>query len=356
MQKRRSMKMVRLGLAVALTLGLASGVSAQPGEFVKGVLQPLADGFPSRPITIVNTDEAGSRDGIYCRIIQESLRPHSPVEILVSDEPAPSHGNWYTVADVRKRKGGNDGYYVMQWSYSGAPTDLHIEPIEKELGVNMSDVKTVIVNESVGDVFFMRKNAPWGPTFAGWLKYGKANPGKLKYITVDVGSGNDIRASHLIQVCEIKVGKKIPMGSHEKVAATIGAGEGDFALGKPDVVQAHWEAGKVDVAMILGSRVPPPFNKNPDIVSSKAAGLPPLLGSKKGFVVGKAVPKEHIEWLFKLFRAGADAEPYQRYLKAFPAVVAENLGPAEGDALNMQVYKDSEPVIRSVGLHWEQQK
>jgi len=37
---------------MAFTWALASAASAQPGEFVKGVLQPLADGFPKRTETI----------------------------------------------------------------------------------------------------------------------------------------------------------------------------------------------------------------------------------------------------------------------------------------------------------------
>jgi hypothetical protein len=39
-------------MAIALALALVSAASAQPGEFVKGVLQPLADGFPKRTETI----------------------------------------------------------------------------------------------------------------------------------------------------------------------------------------------------------------------------------------------------------------------------------------------------------------
>ena len=348
MRKRASVKWALLGLFVAVIFMIGPLASAE-------VMKPLADGFPNRPITIVNTDEAGSRDGIYCRIIQEAIRPLSPVPILVSDEPAPSHGSWYTVSELLKRKGGNEGYYVMQWSYSGGPTDLHIEPIEKELGVKLSDVKTVIVYESIGDVLFQRKNAPWGPTFDGWVKYGKANPGKLRYITVDVGSGNDIRCSQIIQICGLEV-NKIPMGSHERVAATIGAGEGDFALGKPDVVQAHWENGKVDVTVVLGAFVPAPFNKNPNIISWAQTKFPPVISSEKGFTVVRGVPQERIDWLYRLFKAGADSDAYKKYLKTFPGIEKLLWPPAEGDALNQRAYKDSEPIIRSVGLHWDQQK
>jgi tripartite-type tricarboxylate transporter receptor subunit TctC len=356
MKSSVSMKLVWLGLAVALALGMASAASAQPGEFVKGVLQPLADGFPNRPITLINIDDAASRDGVYTRMVQQALRGISPVDILVTDEPAPSHGNWYVAVDVTKRKGGKEGYYPMLWSTFGATTDLHIEPIEKELGVSLDDVKACIVMESQGDVFFQRKNAPWGPTFAGFVKWAKANPGKARYVSVDVGSGNDIRSTHLIQILGIEV-EKIPMGGHQAVASTIGAGEGDFTLGAPDMARINWEAGRVDVTMVVGDKVPPPWDKDPNIVSSKEAGIPPMLrGGTKAWGVRKEVPQERIEWLFKLFKAAAETDVYQKHVKNVPNLRLELLGPAEGDAHIRKIFKDSLPVIRGVGLHWDQQK
>ena len=42
MKTRMPVKLVLFGVVVTFMLTLASGPSAQPGEFVKGVLQPLA--------------------------------------------------------------------------------------------------------------------------------------------------------------------------------------------------------------------------------------------------------------------------------------------------------------------------
>ena len=65
MKKSLPMKLAGLGLAVMFTLAVASAASAGPGQFDEnGVLQPLEDGFPNRPITLVNVDDPGTRDGI----------------------------------------------------------------------------------------------------------------------------------------------------------------------------------------------------------------------------------------------------------------------------------------------------
>ena len=80
-----------------------AGVACAEPVFENGKLLPLADGFPDRPITLVNVDDPGTRDGIYARSLQEALRDISPVEVLVSDEPAPSFGTFYAVQDIQDR-------------------------------------------------------------------------------------------------------------------------------------------------------------------------------------------------------------------------------------------------------------
>ena len=356
MRSRVSKKLVLLGLAIAFTFALASGADAQPGEFVKGVLQPLADGFPKRALTLVNVDDAASRDGIYIRELQAMLKGISPVDIIISDEPSPSYGNWYTVKDVSTREGGLDGYFPILWSYFGGPSDLLVEPIEKELKVKLSDVSAVIVLENLVDIIYQRKKAPWGPTFAGLVKYGKANPGKLRYVCTEIGSGGDIRGEWLINYLGLKVAK-MPAGGHQQVASVIGAGEGDFTLGLVDTARTNWEAGKIDVIMLMGDSLFPPWDKDPNIVSSKQAGIPKnhLVGST-GFAVPTGVPREHIEWLYKLFKATATTEGYKKRLALYPAIKLPLLNPKEGDALNKSNYDQCEPIIRAIGLHWDQQK
>jgi len=90
---------------MAFTLTALPSAEAQPGEFVKGILQPLADGFPKRPIMLINVDDPGTRDGIYARTFQQALKSISPVPILVSDEPAPNFGTFFKLKEVLKREG-----------------------------------------------------------------------------------------------------------------------------------------------------------------------------------------------------------------------------------------------------------
>ena len=136
--------------------------------FENGKLLPLADGFPDRPITLVNVDDPGTRDGIYARSLQEALRDISPVEVLVSDEPAPSFGTFYAVQDIQDREGGNDGYYPIILTIPGSSADILVEPITEETGLTLDDLNLVVGTERIPYVLIQKKDAPWGKTWRRW--------------------------------------------------------------------------------------------------------------------------------------------------------------------------------------------
>jgi tripartite-type tricarboxylate transporter receptor subunit TctC len=358
MKRCVSMKLVLLGLALTVTLAVTLPANAQPGTFVKGVLQPLADGFPKQAITIINVDDPGTRDGIYARAFQTALRGISPVPILVSDEPAPVGGTWYKVKEVIDRRGGTDGYYPIVISCVGATTDLLTDLATEEMGVKLDDLNMVIVTDTFPWLMIQRKNAPWGKTFAAMVKYAKENPGKLKYISNEIGSGHDIATEWIIQTFGLKV-TKIPAGSIQEAASVIGAGEGDFTLTRMDTGFANWQAGRVDVTIVMPGRIVPPWDKDPNVVTAEQAGLPSL-GGPAGTILGLAVPRQvsqaHVDWLFKLFEAATSTDSYRKREQQIPGLVINVVDGAKANAINKNIYEASDPIVRSIGIHIDQQK
>jgi tripartite-type tricarboxylate transporter receptor subunit TctC len=355
--------MLKLGWtsAAALALGLIAATAlpgtarAEPGKFVDGVLQPLASGFPNRPITFINVDDPGSRDGVYVRSLQEALRGIAPVDILVSDEPAPAFGSFYTLRDVATREGGTEGYYPIVVTIPGSVSDLFVEPITKETGLTIDDLNIVIVTETIPYVMIQRKDAPWGQTFAGMVEYAKANPGKLRYISNGVGSGNDIATEWVIAQTGIEV-VKIPASDNQAQASAIGAGEGDFGLAQANVALQHFQAGRVDVTMVTSTSVPTPWNTDSNVVTAVDAGLPPArFGNVLAFVVPKDTPSENVQWLFELVKAGAETPHHQARTETVPGTTFNILGPEEGNALKMEIAAFIEPIVRGIGLHIDDQ-
>jgi hypothetical protein len=121
-------------------------------EWVDGVLQPLPNGFPERPITLVNVDDAGTPSGLYTRAIQQAIEEGglSPVDIRISDEPRAQGGTIHTVAEIyESREGGDQGYELVSQSLAGSATDFFVEPVTEETGLTIDDLNWVVATEIV---------------------------------------------------------------------------------------------------------------------------------------------------------------------------------------------------------------
>jgi tripartite-type tricarboxylate transporter receptor subunit TctC len=356
---RTTVMRLAAGFLLAATGGsalLSGAAAAQSSDFVKGVLQPLPDGFPKRAITIVNPDDPGSRDGIYARSILEAVQKISPVQVILSDEPAPAFGTFYTINDIKKREGGMEGYYPIIVSIIGTTSDLTVEPITKETGLTANDMDMLVATDTIPYVVIAKKDAKWGKSFADLVKYGKEHPGELKYISNQVGSGNDLAMEWVLNELGLKV-TKIPAPSNDAVAAAIGAGQGDFSMSQAGTALQHYQAGKVEVLLVTGTSVPAPWDKDSNVVTAKAAGLPDSpWGVVQGISVPKGVPKEHVDWLYKLFKAAAETEHHRKREQTVPGAKITLYTPEEANKLKMQVLEYTDPVVRALGLHIDQQK
>jgi len=317
-------------------------------------LQPLADGFPNRPITFVIADDPGSREGLWATTMQSALREVSPVDVLISNEDAPNWGTWYTIGDVATREGGLEGYYVVGMTIPGMVSDLAVEPITKETGMTAEDMNIVIATETIPYVGVQRKDAPWGRTFDDMVKYAKENPGKVTYISNQVGSGNDIAMEWVLSQLGIEV-NKIPAPNSGAQTATMGAGEGDFALVQAPAALQLYQGDRVDVTFFTGDSVPPPWDNDPNVVSATAYGLPPApFGIIAGILVPKEVPEEHVAWLADLFRTAAMTDTYQAREKNVPGLRIKIIERDEANQMKLKVLEYVDPVVRELGMHVDQ--
>jgi tripartite-type tricarboxylate transporter receptor subunit TctC len=342
--------------AAALALFVGGVALSASGAAAAEKLKPLADGFPNKPLTIVIADDPGTREGVYAVNMQAALAEVSPVEVLVSNEPGPTFGTWFTIGDVEGREGGKDGYYLVGMTIPGMVADLPVEPITKETGLTIDDMNPVIVTETIPYVGVQRKNAPWGSTFAEMVKYAKENPGKITYISNQVGSGNDIAMEWIGMQLGIKF-NKIPAESTEAQAAAMGAGEGDWALTQAPAALQLVQSDKVDVTFVTGKVVPAMWADNKNIVTGEQVGLPPApFGIMQGFLVPKEVPDEHREWLFQLIKAAAETDTYKQREKTVPGLTVKVMNHDEANEAKMQIFNYVEPVVRELGMHIDQQK
>jgi tripartite-type tricarboxylate transporter receptor subunit TctC len=317
-------------------------------------LQPLPDGFPTEALTLVNVDDAGSRDGLFARDLERALSDIVPVPVVVSDEPRAGGGTFHALADTLEGNHGAAGYEPVIFSIPGAVTDFHVDPIADELGRDLDDVSIIAILETQPFLFVQRSDAPWPATFQGFIDYTRAHPGEVRYIAGNTGSGLDIAMEWLLGELGIEV-RKIPSAGSQAAISTLAAGEADISMSVVDVVAPAVQTGLVDVIWTSGDAVPDPFLR--DGVACAADGTQyGIPDTDWGVVMALAVPAEvddaHVEWLQEAFRAATETELYaERERRVAGLDIAFRPG-AEADALARRVYKESEQVIRDLGLHW----
>lgn len=342
--------------------GTAADAAAEEGPFEAvfedGVLQPLPDGFPEDNITIINVDEAGSRDGLYARALDQALEDISPVDIVVSDEPRAAGGTVDTLVETRDREGGSEGYSVIVMSILGTATDFHAVPYERDLDVTLEDINFFIATETYPYVLAQRADAEWGDTFDDFVAYGRDNPGELRYISGGVGSGVDVTMEWLLSELDIEV-TKIPAADRDAAIAAVGGGEGDFTLTQPEIALSAEQAGRAEVIFVSTEEVPDEWADREGLASAadyqEYDVAEATWGSVQGLMVPNEVPESHVLWLSALFEAAADTEVYQQRGETQAGISLQRYSAEEANELAVTLYEFSEPVIRAVGLHWEDQ-
>lgn len=320
-------------------------------EYVDGVLQPLPDGFPNEQITLINPDVASHDDGLYARAIQAALDGISPVSIAVRDEGYPTFGTWAGIQTLTSEPGGNEGYLMLITALTGSGMDLLTEPITDEFGLTLDDLNPVIATEQTPFVLMTRSDAPWD-SYEEMVETAKANPGTLRYMAA-VGSQLDIAMTRLQSEGGWDA-QKIPAGGSDEAGTIVAAGEGDVTVLTPSVARAHLESGRGKVLLIVSSEMEAPEGY-PDAVTTAAIGLPDEpWGSTRGFVASPEIPELHKEWLFELIRAASEQPVYAERLAQLPGSFAILLDGDEARTAIANAVDFAEPIIRELGLHYEQ--
>lgn len=330
----------------------APSASESQFTYVDGKLQPLADGFPNHALSLLNGDEAGSDDGIYARNMQAILSKYAPVPVEVLDRPGASYGMFTMAQFMQESQAGKDGYMPSVTAFIGGSLDVLTTPIERDLGLTLADINPVAATELVPWLVIMRADAPW-QTFEEMVAFGKANPNTVKY-TLTSGSGTSIATLSLIKQLGLTVKTIVQSGGSTVTATAVAAGAADFTTSVAAIAKVHADAGKVRIVLAFGDKkLNAPYDKIPN---TKDIGIPNLpWGTIRGFVVGKETPDLHRAWLAELFGKAAADPAYAQRLTTIPGATATTMDHDQLVAAMNKTIADSEPIIRDLGLAWDQQ-
>jgi tripartite-type tricarboxylate transporter receptor subunit TctC len=321
--------------------------------FVDGKLQPLKDGFPKSPLSIVVIDEAGSDDGIYARQVQDAASAISPVDIKVLDRPefGSTYGAWEGLDWIKDQRGGDEGYMVAVVTLPGSTIDLLATPVAADLGVTMESLNTVMLTESVPYVIVTRADAPWGDSFEDMLAYAKDHPGEVKYISRGPGAGPDLAMNNYANIAGVEFNTSVG-GSHAEINTAIGAGAGDIAVTLPGAASPFIQDGKVVLLTCTGNANPCAANwgtEQPNAASVVGGIDNDPWGSNRGLVAAQDIPESHRLWLEALIDAASNDPAFVKARESIPGVGLVKLNKAEALELQKAAYDTAYDILDGLG-------
>ena len=330
----------------------ADDASDTPVFAEDGKLQPLKNGFPKTPLSIVVVDEAGSDDGIYARQVAEAASKIAPVDIKVVDRPefGSTYGAWEALDWIADQRGGDEGYMMAVVTLPGSTIDLLATPVANDLGVNMESLNTIALTESVPYVVVSRVGAPWGDSFEEMLAYAKANPGQVKYISRGPGAGPDLAMNNYADIAGVEFNTSVG-GSHSEINTALGAGAGDIAVTLPGAASPFVQDGKVVLLTCTGNENPCAANwgkEQPNAASLLGIENDPW-GSTRGLVAAQGIPESHRLWLEALVDKATQSEEFVKARTSIPGVGMAHLNKEQALELQKAAYGTAYDILERLG-------
>jgi tripartite-type tricarboxylate transporter receptor subunit TctC len=245
------MKRLMLTLLSLLLLAAAASAVAQ-------------DKYPSKPIRVMVPFGAGSATDITIRIVGEQLRQMTGYGFLVENKP----GAFGTLAIEEMVKAPADGY-TLQIGQAGTNV---LSPIiyRNKFKFDYDSEVTIVTRLGEIPVILAATTKDFEPkTYAEFIAYAKANPGKLGYASVGVGSNNHYDTEALAQWAGIKLYHVPNKGGGGAITNDVLRGDVHVVLVNSASSAGLAKSGMIRVlAVIADNRLP----EYPDVPTFKELG------------------------------------------------------------------------------------
>jgi len=231
-------------------------------------LNPVRAQLAGKPITLVVPTAAGGTTDIAARMLAEPLGKILQTSVVV-DNRGGGNGN---IAGQLVARGPADGTSLLvQYSGYQSITPL-IQPVPgfdpatslKPLG-HLIDAPQLLV---------VRGNFP-ADNFADFLKYVKANPGKVNYASSGNGSLQHVTTELLKDLTKTFM-VHIPYRGTGPALTDLLAGTVDFTITTPPPLLPHIRAGKLKALMVTGRTR---LGALPNVPTATEAGVPLVASS-----------------------------------------------------------------------------
>lgn len=295
----------------------------------------LAADYPTRPITIEIGYAPGGSTYLVTRAIAAEAAKFLGQPIICNNMPGAA-GNLV----LGKIKNQNPDGYVL----AAAPTaNVYRIPHMQECPFKTSDLVPICEYSQYQYGFAVRANSPW-KTWEEFVDYAKKNPGKIKYSTAGVGTGQHLGMEFVAKKNGIKWSMVPFKGGVEATTAVLG-GHVD-AISQTTEFKDHVLSGKLRMLMAWN---PKRLISFPDVPTAKEKGIDVQVTTGISLWAPKGISPEIVNKLAEAFKKAAATEAFKQVCLKFD-MPNDFLGPKEDAELIRTQDKFMGEFIKSLGI------
>jgi len=298
--------MRRLGILLSATCVLILGAVGAPAQ----------DKYPSKPIKVVVPFGPGSATDIVIRIVGEQMRPILGQPIVIENKPGAF--GIIAVEDMARAKA--DGYTLQ----IGNPGTNALAPIiyRKKFKIDYDKEVTLVTTLSEVPLVLAATTKDFPPrTYAEFIAYAKANPGKVRYASVGVGSNNHYDTEAFAQWAGIELVHLPNKGGGAAITNDLVTGDAHVAFVNAASSTGVIKAGQVRALAVMAAERIADY---PDVPTLGEFGYANAKGLWSALYAPAATPQDVLETVRKAAVQALASEPVatafkKQMIKAVPS-------------------------------------
>ena len=283
---------------------------------VFGVSAAVAqDKYPSKPIRVMVPFAAGSATDITIRIVGEQMRIMTGHGFVVENKP----GAFGILAIEEMVKSPPDGY-TLQVGNAGINV---LTPIiyKDKFKIDYNNDVTMVTRLGEIPLILAATTKDFEPkTYAEFIAYAKANPGKVRYASVGVGSNNHYDTEAFAQWAGIKLHHIPNKGGGGAIANDVLRGDVHVVLVNAASSAGLAKSGMIRVLAVMADQRLPDY---PDAPTLKELGYAAGKGLWSALYAPSKTPRDVLETLHRQIVQALNAETVRttfgkQMIKAIP--------------------------------------
>jgi tripartite-type tricarboxylate transporter receptor subunit TctC len=295
--------------------------------FVVGGMEVAAqDKYPSKPIKAVVPFGPGSATDIVMRVVGEHMRPILGQPVLIENKP----GAFGIIAIEEMARSRPDGYTLQV----GNPGTNVLTPIIYKKKFKIDYDKDVLMVTRLGEIPLVlaatTKDFP-PKTYAEFIAYAKANPGKVRYASVGVGSNNHYDTEAFAKWAGIQLTHLPNKGGGAAITNDLVTGDAHVALVNAASSGGVIKGGQVRAFAVMSDARLPEY---PDVPTLKELGYSTGKGLWSALYAPAVTPRDTLETLHKATVQALNSEPVQATFKKQMIKSVPNASIAEAQEWN----------------------